>query len=1196
MAVAALWLAAVSLLSAQIRTQTFLPVKDMPYRVKYADKPLQGNPMQLQETPVLKLTETRIFDNSSKAKVTLDVQMDWNDGSGYQLLLDADHSVCGTWVPDDRFIELLPSGEVADDFYREFEYKIPQDANGMFADENWIVAPDKESLEIDPGIYDYCVTNPTPGRFVYVASGADAVGDDIEFKAGVEYVFTLVRNGNFDLCTRTVVASVNMCVSEILLPDAESGLGEENLKVVLENQGTQPISGFPLQLYVDGVFVVEEQVDSEWASGEKKSYEFPQPVDLSLPGRHVVRVVVAAESDADSRNDTLEKAVYHIAPAALPYVSNFDSVADFERWSVVDANSDGTTWTWVSGKDADENSHGGFAQVSFSTVNKMDDYLVTRDPVILSEGLHNLSFRYASYSTSYKESLQVYYGKTADVTQMKLLWEAIDYPFEGTSWLFAAVEWEQEEAGEYYFAFHGCSKPEQWAIMLDKVKIDQGGFQGVPDLAVTEVKLPLSSCALGKSKVGAVVANKGTGDVSKVKLAYRIGEADPVEEEFECRLDAGSGQTFYFTEEADFSMVDSAYSVEVSCHLSASETGTEERIDNNAMTVGVVHYSPLEIPFNTDFSSEKDRSQWAASGRDWLYDKTTEAMAVQSVRPLLSRCVHLEEGSIYTFSMNYLAGDLLMDVIRLEENFDILYGIAGSDMAQWDTLKSFRGAYTDFAFVTDKVDFRVEADADYAFAFVPVTTNYTLRIKRVEIGMVADYDVAVVSMDAGFSAYTPLEQVSAVFPVRVGLRNAGTQPLDSIRVSVFHHEKEISSVICAIDSADKETEVRLGVAPDGLEAGDTLELTVHAVLVGKQDTTANNRMSVRTVLTDTVMAKDRVTDDMYVTTSSIGAKKPIGLGLEYRLNRPDTLTALSLGWAPASQDQDVHVAVYRWDADRPGLDDCIWSDTVRRGLEAGQRIYALEKALLLDSGDYLFEVRQLTEINFGLVVDLLPGGAFYVTTNEPISKQTNMGYPAYRLVFGHKGLLGEKDAAVKSIDAPEEEGLFGDREPVVVRVANLGHEQSRIPVRVWIDGVLLGETEVDAAPYATVETVFHADMSQEKTYRILAVCSLEGDSNPVNDTCRKEVRCMGAGNEAVREVSDIVLYPNPADSRVILKWKKESVLSVSISDMAGKQVREIRNLPSSDRIVVGLEDLHPGIYFVRIRTVGGDVVRKLVVR
>ena len=38
----------------------------------------------------LRLADTRPFASKENARITLDVQMDWGDGTGYQVLLDAD--------------------------------------------------------------------------------------------------------------------------------------------------------------------------------------------------------------------------------------------------------------------------------------------------------------------------------------------------------------------------------------------------------------------------------------------------------------------------------------------------------------------------------------------------------------------------------------------------------------------------------------------------------------------------------------------------------------------------------------------------------------------------------------------------------------------------------------------------------------------------------------------------------------------------------------------------------------------------------------------------------------------------------------------------------------------------------------------------------------------------------------------------
>ena len=84
----------------------------------HAQSLMQGS----QRTMSIKLADVRPFDSKDKARISLDVQFDWGDGSGYQLLLDSDATAYGEAIPETG--ELV-NGEVPDGLYDVFEYKIP---------------------------------------------------------------------------------------------------------------------------------------------------------------------------------------------------------------------------------------------------------------------------------------------------------------------------------------------------------------------------------------------------------------------------------------------------------------------------------------------------------------------------------------------------------------------------------------------------------------------------------------------------------------------------------------------------------------------------------------------------------------------------------------------------------------------------------------------------------------------------------------------------------------------------------------------------------------------------------------------------------------------------------------------------------------------------------------------------------------
>ena len=101
----------------------------------------------------------REIDLTGMAMVTLKVDNIWSDGSGYQMLLDADATAYGTIIPEEG--GLTSSGDADASVYDEFDYKIPTNADGALNTAN-IVSNSSVTIFIPAGTYDWCITNPTP--------------------------------------------------------------------------------------------------------------------------------------------------------------------------------------------------------------------------------------------------------------------------------------------------------------------------------------------------------------------------------------------------------------------------------------------------------------------------------------------------------------------------------------------------------------------------------------------------------------------------------------------------------------------------------------------------------------------------------------------------------------------------------------------------------------------------------------------------------------------------------------------------------------------------------------------------------------------------------------------------------------------------------------------------------------------------
>ena len=132
------------------------------------------------------------------ATITLTAPDIWGDGSGYQMLLDADAIAYGNEIPVEG---PLTSGEAPAGLYDVFEYKIPTNADSSLTTSN-IVINDSVTIEVPAGTYDWAIVNPTPGDRIWIASSNNPACpgryNDFNFEAGKSYTFTLSLQGQND--------------------------------------------------------------------------------------------------------------------------------------------------------------------------------------------------------------------------------------------------------------------------------------------------------------------------------------------------------------------------------------------------------------------------------------------------------------------------------------------------------------------------------------------------------------------------------------------------------------------------------------------------------------------------------------------------------------------------------------------------------------------------------------------------------------------------------------------------------------------------------------------------------------------------------------------------------------------------------------------------------------------------------------
>lgn len=296
---------------------------------------------------------------NAQATITLTVGDVWGDGSGYQMLLDADHAAYGTTIPAQG--ALTSDCNVPAGLYNEFEYKIPANADGSCSTQN-IVINNTVTITVPAGTYDWCITNPTPGDRIWIASANGNVGgraDDYVFENGKTYAFTVTMGGNgndqvdvvitLNPTGPTIDASPNTVnFGQVIL--GQSNTLTSNVAGYFLSSAITATTAAPFEVSADGT-TFGTTASLAQAGGTLYMRYLPTTAGndngtVTLVSDTVTRTISLSGVGVDCSNSTV---------STLPYTQDFEGgVFPPLCWSVVNSDPD-TTWesfsyngTWAS--------------------------------------------------------------------------------------------------------------------------------------------------------------------------------------------------------------------------------------------------------------------------------------------------------------------------------------------------------------------------------------------------------------------------------------------------------------------------------------------------------------------------------------------------------------------------------------------------------------------------------------------------------------------------------------------------------------------------------------------------------------------------------------------------------------------------------------------------------------------------------
>lgn len=739
------------------------------------------------------------------------------------------------------------------------------------------------------------------------------------------------------------------------------------------------------------------------------------------------------------------------------------------NWTVTDANNDSKTWEYIDDTfSLDADGGKGLAKYLYEKNNAADDYLTTREPITLKAGTHCLSFYYRTSSTRNKESVEVLYGKSKDFSTMKVLTTLTEISL--TQWEVSINDFNVEEAGDYYFSFHITSAKNQAGFWLDNIAIDEGGFQGTPDITLENLQLPSSDCSLGSSPIGVTVKNIGTGPVNGFSLYYEIDDNNKVTQDFTDKIAIGGSLDVTFTTPADFSGVDQAYNVTV-----VANCNNQAVTSNDTIKGRVVNLLPTGVPFESNFKNAIDVLNWnPVTPNGWEWNGQSGCYKANTASTLSSRCIHMEPGE-YRITFNYNAGDELLVGGLKYDYFYIAFGKSGSDMASWTKIKEFK-ENTQNEVAKKEVQFTVEEEGNYVVCFTSTELAY-LEIHNITVSKIAEHDVKIESIIPGIQLprIVPQYHINTAHQFTVSVVNNGKQVENDVKLEIKGNDEVLATTTIPSLAVGEVKEQTMDVNLTNAISNEDKAFSFMALAsIVKDDYPEDNTLGIATMVSDSTYAWDNPADFEF----GVGGKTAgTAFGTAFTILKEDVLTSVTLGFMakPAQADDKLTLNVYKIDTSDSSMGQPLVSKSVVRG-EGGDKITYELPELNVVPGKYMFEVKQEGSNNMGLVCDLTTNGLIAVGKNGFLNELPGYGYPYVRPNFSKNAPTGVQNGTTLKASLQ----LYPNPASEAITIKTVGKTIEKINIHS-----LVGQTVLTAVGNGTAEQSVDISTLSAGTYLVV---------------------------------------------------------------------------------------------------------------
>lgn len=329
----------------------------------------------------------------------------WGDGTGYQILIDAEATETDAW--DGNPITCGSS-------YDAWEYMIPTNASS--ADAN-VVINASQQITIPAGTYDYAILNPGCTSFstIYTASNQcdPSVGNDYVFEAGKIYTFTATISGSNDCITLVVTdmpteAEITATPTELMFVGIIGETTDAQTSIITAFNLTEDITATtaaPFAVSADGI-TFSTSATIPQAGGTLYINYTPT---LTTPENGIVTLTSTTTSEEIT---LIGQGADCTTEITLPYTQSFEDLSSL-CWTAIQGSSSPTNTLGIISDTSHITGALSWLFSSYNTCDIYDQYLISPELPVGTTDL-NIEFFYMDFAEQGGEVFKVGYSSTTN--------------------------------------------------------------------------------------------------------------------------------------------------------------------------------------------------------------------------------------------------------------------------------------------------------------------------------------------------------------------------------------------------------------------------------------------------------------------------------------------------------------------------------------------------------------------------------------------------------------------------------------------------------------------------------------------------------------------------------------------------------------------------------------------------------------